>query len=68
MIQFKLSVLLRKIINKILSKKGMTMSVLIHKVPQNYLTGRGVSNSYKDFEGNDVIYHTQTDSIITYFY
>jgi len=68
MIRFKLSVLLIKIINKVLSKMGIVMSVNIHKMPERYLSGRGVSNSYKDLDGNDVIYHTQKDSIITYFY
>lgn len=65
---FKLSVLLIKIINKLLTKKGMIMSVSIHKVPKNYLRERGMSHSYKNDDGNDVIFHTQTDSIITYFY
>jgi hypothetical protein len=44
------------------------MSVSIHKVPKNYLRERGMSHSYKNDDGNDVIFHTQTDSIITYFY
>ena len=68
MIVLKILVALIKCINFILNKMGMTMSVNIHKVPKNYLTDRGMAQSYKNDEGNDVTFYTQQDSIITYFY
>jgi len=47
---------------------GISMSVTMHNVPEQYINGRKISHSYKDDVGDDVIFYTAKDNFITYFF